>query len=89
MPSLKTALSKDWREKLKSNLSRSPKIKQLPLKKNKKILSLQSKITFYLNGITSLSIAMLFFLTLVKASKKEIIVAACMLAIGGLLYSLI
>lgn len=41
---------------------------------------------FHANGIASLSLAMLILLAFIKASRKEILVASYMIAIGGFLY---
>jgi hypothetical protein len=41
---------------------------------------------FHATGIASLSLALLVFLAFVKASKKEILIASYMIAIGGFLY---
>ncbi|MFY7993857.1 MAG: hypothetical protein ACOVP4_11230 [Bacteriovoracaceae bacterium] len=62
-------------------------------KKAEKIKSEQDKnwryyqrYHFHANGIASLSLAMLILLAFIKASKKEILVASYMIAVGGFLY---
>lgn len=41
---------------------------------------------FHANGIASMSLALLIVLAFVKASKKEIMIASYMIAVGGFLY---
>lgn len=41
---------------------------------------------FHANAIASLSLALLIFLAFIKASKKEILIAAYLIAVGGFLY---
>ena len=62
-------------------------------KKAEKIKSEQDKnwryyqrYHFHANGIASLSLAMLILLAFIKASKKEILIASYMIAVGGFLY---
>lgn len=41
---------------------------------------------FHANGIASMSLGLIMLLAFVKASKKEILIASYMIAIGGFLY---
>ncbi|MFA6237750.1 MAG: hypothetical protein WC635_10520 [Bacteriovorax sp.] len=84
-----------FKNRITAGLEKNVKIQSImdPKEKADKIKSEHDKnwryyqrYHFHANGIASLSLALLTLLAFVKASKKEILVAAYMISVGGFLY---